>query len=71
MRISSSVVGGGFECGRVYSFCAVPSDGKSLTIVDLALQIKKYNADYISKDKTKIPTICILTILYLTRILIS
>lgn len=57
----NDLLGGGFECGRVYSFCAVPSDGKSLTIVDLALQIKKYNADYISKDKTKIPTICILT----------
>ena len=57
----NELLGGGVECGRVYSFCAVPSDGKSLTLVDLALQMKKYNTDYIPKDKTKIPTICILT----------
>lgn len=52
---------GGFEGGRVYNYIGVPSDGKSLTLVDIALQIKEYNRDYRPKDKTKIPTVVILT----------
>lgn len=52
---------GGFECGRVYNIVGVPSDGKSLTLVDFALQIKNYNRDYQPKDKTKVPTVVILT----------
>lgn len=57
----NTFLNGGFECGRVYNIVGVPSDGKSLTLVDFALQIKNYNRDYTAKDKTKIPTIVILT----------
>ena len=52
---------GGLESGRVYNLIGVPSDGKSLTLVDFALQIKNYNRDYRPKDLTKIPTVVILT----------
>lgn len=55
------LLNGGFEGGRVYNFIGVPSDGKSLTLVDIALQLKEYNRDYKPKDKTKIPTVVILT----------
>lgn len=52
---------GGFECGRVYSFFGITGVGKSLTLSDLAIQIKNCNKNIKTKDPTKIPAIVILT----------
>lgn len=52
---------GGFQANRVYLLLAQAAGGKSFTMLDLAMQIKKYNKDLIPKDPTKIPTIVFLT----------
>ena len=52
---------GGFQSERVYIIFAQAAGGKSFTMLDLAMQIKKYNKDYIPHDPTKIPTIVFLT----------
>lgn len=52
---------GGFQGSRVYIIFAQAAGGKSFTMLDLAMQIKKYNKDYIPHDPTKIPTIVFLT----------
>lgn len=52
---------GGFQASRVYLLLARAAGGKSFTMIDLAMQIKKYNKDYVPHDPTKIPTIVFLT----------
>lgn len=52
---------GGFESGRVYIYLGLPGEGKSTTLLNLALQIKQRNKDYITKDPTKKPCIVFLT----------
>jgi len=52
---------GGFYGGRVYMFFGTAAAGKSMTLLDLALQIKRYNKDYITHDPTKRPCIVFLT----------
>ena len=55
------MLNGGFHANRVYLFLAQAAGGKSFTMLDLAMQIKKYNKNYIPHDPTKIPTIVFLT----------
>ena len=57
----NSMLGGGLESGRVYLLLGSAAGGKSFTLLDLILQIKKYNANYVCKDKTKKPCIVLLT----------
>lgn len=57
----NSMLGGGLESGRVYLILGSAAGGKSFTLLDLILQVRKYNADYICKDKTKKPCIVLLT----------
>ena len=57
----NSMIGGGLESGRVYLLLGSAAGGKSFTLLDLILQIKKYNANYVCKDKTKKPCIVLLT----------
>lgn len=52
---------GGLQSDRVYIIFAPAAGGKSFTMLDLAMQIKKYNKDYKPHDPTKIPTIVFLT----------
>lgn len=52
---------GGFECGRTYLLVGMAGIGKSMLLLNLALQMKKANKGYITKDPTKIPTIVFLT----------
>ena len=55
------MTGGGFESGRVYVIFGITGVGKSITLLNLAYQIKKYNTKYQLKDPTKIPTVVYLT----------
>lgn len=57
----NDLVGGGFESGRVYMLFGLGGIGKSLTLLNLMTQIKKYNRNYKTKDPTKTPCIVLLT----------
>ncbi len=61
MQGLNELLGGGFECGRCYSIFGLPGEGKSIILLNLAYQIKKYNTNYRCKDPTKIPTVVLLT----------
>jgi hypothetical protein len=61
MQGLNEMIGGGFESGRVYMFLGVAGVGKSLTLLNLINQIKKYNTNVRPKDPTKIPCIVLLT----------
>lgn len=52
---------GGFESTRCYIFYGVPGVGKSALAVNLALQIKNANRNYVPKDRTKRPAIVLVT----------
>lgn len=58
----NEMLGGGFESKRVYALFGLPSEGKSITLLDFALQIKKYNTGYVCKDLTKKPCVVYFTL---------
>ena len=55
------MLGGGLESGRVYMLFGTAAAGKSFTMLDMMIQIKKYNTQYICHDKTKRPCVVLLT----------
>lgn len=57
----NQLIGGGFENTRCYLFLGITGIGKSLSLLNLAYQMKKYNKNFKPKDPTKIPTIVYLT----------
>lgn len=57
----NELFGGGLEETRIYTILGLPGEGKSATLLDLALQIKKYNKHVKTKDPTKRPCVVILT----------
>lgn len=61
MQGLNELTNGGFESGRTYLFFGTSGVGKSLTLLNLAYQIKKYNRNFKPKDPTKIPCVVILT----------
>ena len=61
MQGFNEMVGGGFESGRVYMLLGVAGVGKSLTLLNLINQIKRYNTHIVGKDPTKTPCIVLLT----------
>lgn len=61
MQGFNELLGGGFESSRVYMLLGLTGVGKSLTLLNLAYQIKKYNKDYRPKDPTKIPVVLYMT----------
>ena len=61
MQGVNQLVGGGFEKTRVYLFLGLTGIGKSMTLLNLAYQIKRYNKNFKPKDPTKIPCIVYLT----------
>ena len=61
MQGLNTILAGGFEGGRVYSFFGLPGEGKTITLLNLAYQLKKFNTDYVCKDKTKKPCVVVLT----------
>lgn len=58
----NELLGGGFQSDKVYAFFGLPSEGKSITLLDMALQIKKYNPGYVCKDPTKKPCVVYFTL---------
>jgi hypothetical protein len=56
------LLGNGFENGRVYGFFGLQGEGKSLTLLNLAYQIKLYNKKFKTKDPTKQPAVVYLTL---------
>lgn len=61
MQGMNAITGGGFEATRVYLYLGLAGIGKSMLMLNLALQMKKANNGYITKDPTKKPTIIYLT----------
>lgn len=61
MQGLNEMLGGGFEAGRTYIYLGITGVGKSITLLNLAYQIKKYNPEYQLKDKTKTPCVVYLT----------
>ena len=61
MQGLNEMINGGFESGRVYMFLGLPGDGKSVTLLNLAYQLKEYNRHYKCKDLTKTPCVVLLT----------
>lgn len=57
----NEMVGGGFESGRVYMLLGLTGVGKSISLLNLMYQMKKYNTNYKPKDPSKTPCIVLLT----------
>lgn len=61
MQGFNMLIGGGFENTRCYLFLGITGVGKSLSLLNMAYQMKKHNKDFKPKDPTKIPCIVYLT----------
>ena len=61
MQGFNQMINGGFQAGRVYCILGLPGEGKSLVLLNLAYQIKKYNKNYTLKDPSKTPCVVFLT----------
>ena len=61
MQGFNELTGGGFESGRVYMILGTTGIGKSITLLNIIYQMKKYNTSYRPKDPTKTPCIVLLT----------
>lgn len=61
MQGFNQLIGGGFENTRCYLLLGLTGVGKSLTMLNIAYQLKKYNKGFKPKDPTKIPCIVMLT----------
>lgn len=57
----NEMTGGGFESGRVYMLLGTSGVGKSITLLNLIYQMKRFNRNYKPKDPTKTPCILLLT----------
>ena len=56
----NALTGGGVEAGRVYTILGLPGEGKSSTLLDMAIQIKRHNRNYKCSDPTKRPCVVLL-----------
>ena len=61
MQGLNEMVGGGFESGRVYMLLGTSGVGKSITLLNLIYQMKRFNKFYKTKDPKKTPCIVLLT----------
>ena len=61
MQGFNQLIGGGFENTRVYMLLGLTGVGKSMTLLNILYQLKKYNKGYRPKDPTKRPCIVLLT----------
>ena len=51
------ITGGGLYGQKVYVILGLPGEGKSALLLDMAIQVKRYNRGYICKDPTKKPCV--------------
>lgn len=56
----NDLTGGGVQAGRVYTILGLPGEGKSSTLLDMAIQLKRYNCNYVCADPTKKPCVVLL-----------
>ena len=56
----NALTGGGVQAQRVYTLLGLPGEGKSSTLLDMAIEIKRYNKTYQCKDPTKRPCVVVL-----------
>lgn len=61
MQGLNEMLSGGLESGRCYCLFGLPGEGKTTTLLNLAVQIKKHNKHYKTKDPKKRPCIVFLT----------
>lgn len=61
MQGFNQLIGGGFENTRCYLLLGLTGIGKSLSMLNIAYQLKKYNRGFKPKDPTKTPCIIFLT----------
>ena len=61
MQALNDMLGGGFESGRCYLLMGASGVGKSLTLLNLIYQMKLFNQNFTTKDPSKKPCICLLT----------
>lgn len=61
MQGLNEMTGGGFESGRVYMLLGTSGVGKSITLLNLIYQMKRFNTNYKLADPTKTPCIVLLT----------
>lgn len=54
------LTGGGVEATRVYTLLGLPGEGKSSTLIDMAIELKRYNKNYVCADPTKRPCVVLL-----------
>lgn len=57
----NAMLNGGWQSDRTYCIFGLQGEGKSSTLVDMAIQIKRYNKNYVCKDPTKRPCVVYLT----------
>jgi len=57
----NELLGGGFFGTRLYMLLGLTGGGKSLTLLDICLQLKRYNKNFKCKDPSKRPCIVYLT----------
>ena len=57
----NELFGGGLEETRVYTLLGLPGEGKSMSLLNIALMIKRYNKNIKTKDPTKRPCVVVLT----------
>lgn len=61
MQGFNELIGGAFETTRVYMLMGLAGAGKSLSLLNIARQLKSNNKHFRAKDPTKTPVIVILT----------
>ncbi len=61
MQGINEILGGGFYASRVYLLLGLTGVGKSMTMLNMMYQMKKYNKRITPKDPTKVPCIVYIT----------
>ena len=59
MQGFNELLGGGLQLGRHYMLFGLPGEGKSTTMLNIAIQVKKHNPWYQTKDPTKRPCVVV------------
>lgn len=61
MKLNNDMLEGGYESGRCYVYMGPSGGGKSVVLLNILEQLRKYNQDYVPRDPAKRPTIVFLS----------